>query len=304
MAGSTTAQPRANQSGARKDQALPLKPHSDPDRAAPPGATAAAAAPTHAAPGAQGRRILRPPLLDARLRAAADWVAPCGICADIGCDHGRLGTALLLENRCQTLLAADISPKALAKAKARIAAQGLTGRAVLAAADGLAALDVLPDGRADTVCILGMGGETLAGILTQGQSRLAGAMLVLGAQTELPLLRKAVCDIGYRIHAERVVQADGRLYILMLAKPAAPDMPAYTLRQLLLGPCLLDTLPPEWAPWLTRRQLLLQTAIAAMQNAQTPAPRLAAAVQELTMTDEALAALARKANATEGVRAT
>ena len=41
-----------------------------------------------------------------------------------------------------------------------------------------------------------------------------------------------------------------------------------------------------------------------MQNAQTPAPRLTAAVQELAMTNEALAALARKANATEGVPAT
>ena len=36
---------------------------------------------------------------DKRLRAAADWVDPCDVIADIGCDHGRLGAMLLLENR-------------------------------------------------------------------------------------------------------------------------------------------------------------------------------------------------------------
>ena len=70
-------------------------------------------------------RTPRPPKPDARLRAAADWVIPCDICADIGCDHGRFGATLLLEKRCHRLLAADISEKALAKAKSRLTTLGL-----------------------------------------------------------------------------------------------------------------------------------------------------------------------------------
>lgn len=270
------------------------KPHSWPLSHAPLGVADEANA---AAPDSQGKRTPRPPHLDARLRAAADWVAPCGVCADIGCDHGRLGAALLLENRCQTLLAADVSEKALGKAKVRLRGLGLADRAVFAAADGLAALDALPDGRADTVCILGMGGETLSGILARGQSRLHGATLVLGAQTELPLLRKTLCDIGYRLAAERVAEADGRLYILMLALPAAEGAPPLTERELLLGPCLLSDLPPAWVGWLTRRYALLQTAVAAMRGARgkSATDRLPALERELSMTAEALDALEHKA---------
>jgi tRNA (adenine22-N1)-methyltransferase len=294
MAAASDRKPPDGRKGRRVGPTHTAKQHSDPALTAPRGD--AAAQPALRVPHTPGKRTQRPPLLDARLRAAADWVAPCGVCADIGCDHGRLGTALLLENRCHMLLAADVSAKALAKASTRIAAQGLESRTVFAAADGLDALAALPDGRADTVCILGMGGETLAGILTRGQSCLRGARLVLGAQTELPLLRKTLCDIGYRLRAERVIQADGRLYILMLALPAASGAPAYTERQLLLGPCLLATLPPEWTAWLARRRTLLQTAVAALQNAQAEAhaTRLAALRQELRWTDEALAALAQK----------
>lgn len=280
MAAARKPLPRAE--GVPAGKAHTAKPHSDSASVPPP---------------APGIRAARPPMLDARLRAAADWVSPCGVCADIGCDHGRLSAALLLENRCHTLLAADVSPKALAKAEKRIAALGLSARTVFAAADGLAALDALPDGHADTVCILGMGGETLAGILTRGQGRLQGATLVLGAQTELPLLRAAVCGIGYRLGDERVVTVDGRLYILMRAVPAPQDAPAYTERELLLGPCLLAALPPEWTGWLNRRQALLQKATLALHGAQTQASaqRLTVLTRELAMTDEALTALRSKA---------
>ena len=250
---------------------------------------------TVALPSNAPHRTPRPPVLDARLRAAADWVAPCGICADIGCDHGRLGTALLLEQRCRHLLAADVSAKALEKAKARLRAQGLAGQTTFAHADGLQALDALPEGKADAICILGMGGETLAGILTHGQSRLQGARLILGAQTDLPTVRGAVQRIGYRLLAERVVAVDRHLYLLMLAAPAIGAEAPYSAAELTLGPCLLRDLPPEWKPWLARRERLLLGAIAAMQRSGIPAAetRHAAALWELALTRDALAQLAQ-----------
>ena len=242
------------------------------------------------------RRMPRPPLLDARLRAAADWVTPCDVCADIGCDHGRLGAALLLENRCSLLLAADISAKALTKAQARMATLGLEDRTVFSAADGLDALDALLTHKADTICILGMGGETLAGILERGRARLAGATLILGAQTELPITRKALETIGYRIVQERVISVDGRLYVLMLANPAQ-EPPHYTKLELTLGPCLLRELPAEWRPWLIRRHDLLSQAVEAMQKAvtQNTSERMREAQWELNATNDALLALSTHA---------
>ena len=236
----------------------------------------------------------RLPRLDARLRAAADWVTACETCADIGCDHGRLGTVLLAENRCVHLLAADISAKSLAKAQARFASLGFTERSTFAVADGLDALTALPQGRADTVCILGMGGDTLAGILQRGNRRLSGAKLILGAQSELALVREALQTIGYRLVQERIVCADRHLYTLLLALPAQKAQPAYTERELMLGPCLLRDQPGEWHPWLLNRQKMLALAVTAMREAsvQQNAGRLALAQRELAYTEEALQALA------------
>ncbi len=241
------------------------------------------------------RRTPRFPKPDARLRAAADWVAPCEICADIGCDHGRFGATLLAENRCKLLLAADISDPALHKARTRLSTLGLSNRTVFALADGLDALDALPGGLADTVCILGMGGDTIAGILLRGANRLRGATLVLGAQTELSLSRTAIQRIGYRLTDECIVNAGGRLYLLMRAAPAPQDAPEYTERELLLGPRLLQTLPEDWSPWLTRKRRLLAQAIAAMNASprEQNADRLAATLRELNYTNDALLALSR-----------
>ncbi len=239
----------------------------------------------------------RIPKLDARLRAAADWVINCDTCADIGCDHGRFGAALLAENRCRLLLAADVSAKALGKAQTRLTRLAMQDRTVFAVADGFDALATLPDGRADTVCILGLGGETIAGILRRGADRLRGATLIIGAQTELYHVRVAIQQSGYRLADERVVDADGRQYLLMRALPASETASPYTQQELLLGPCLLATLPPEWQAWLQRKERLLAAAANAMRASTGKAQdalRLAETETELRYTRDALEAFAQR----------
>ena len=235
----------------------------------------------------------RLPQLDERLRTAVELVPPCEVCADIGCDHGRFGTVLLAENRAQCLLAADVSAKALEKARARLNYLGFGERVTFAVADGLDALDALPDGRADVICVLGMGGDTVAGILQRGCERLHGATLVLGSQSLQETVRDAVQRIGYRLREERIAHADGRMYLLMRATPALSDEPAYTEKERLLGPCLLQSMPSEWRPWLERKRRLLSAAVAAMESADLPkdAQRLALHKRELQYTEETLRGL-------------
>jgi len=170
--------------------------------------------------------------MDKRLRAAADWVEPCDIIADIGCDHGRLGAMLLLENRARHLIASDISEKSLQKAKHCLQRHGLTGRAEFFVADGLDALTQ----KVDTICILGMGGETLSGILLRGQSKLQNAALVLGAHTNLYVVRKTLQAIGYRISGEQLVRSEGRMYVLVRAEQGNGLEEPYTRREL-MGRC-------------------------------------------------------------------
>ena len=223
---------------------------------------------------------------DKRLRAAADWVEPCDIIADIGCDHGRLGAMLLLENRAKHLIASDISDKSLQKAKHCLQRHGLTGRADFLVADGLEALDQ----KVDTVCILGMGGETLSGILIRGQDKLRGASLVLGAHTNLYVVRKTLQTIGYRIIGEQVVRSEGRMYVLLRAVPGSGDEDPYTRRELMLGPIFLAERPESWRPWLERRWHYLHKTVSSMKAAQS-APnekRLQKAQEELAYTLDVL----------------
>lgn len=223
---------------------------------------------------------------DKRLRAAADWVEPCEVIADIGCDHGRLGAMLLLENRAKHLLASDISEKSLEKARHCLRRHGLTGRAEFFIADGLEALDQ----KADTVCILGMGGETLSGILLRGQNKLLGATLVLGAHTNLYIVRKTLQAIGYRLSGEQVVRSEGRMYVLLRAVPALGNEEPYTRRELMLGPVFLQERPDSWRPWLERRRHYLHKTVSAMTVAQSEPneKRLLKAQEELKYTLDVL----------------
>ena len=232
---------------------------------------------------------LKPPTLDERLRAAVELVPPCEICADIGADHGRLSAALLAENVAKRTLTADVSAKALTKARQTLTRLKLTDRVTFAVADGLLALNELPERRADAICVLGMGGDTIASILHAGQPLLQGATLVLGAQTMQPLVRQTIAEVGYALTDERIVRAAGRMYLLMQAKPAQAPV-AYTEEELLLGPCLLRTKPAEWLPWLERKRRILRETVAAMERARLAkdADRLTQARVELTYTERAL----------------
>ncbi|HPJ02880.1 MAG TPA: class I SAM-dependent methyltransferase [Candidatus Limiplasma sp.] len=203
--------------------------------------------------------------MDKRLRAAADWVEPCDIIADIGCDHGRLGAMLLLENRARHLIASDISEKSLQKAQHCLQRHGLTGRAELHVADGLEAITQ----KVDTICILGMGGETLSGILLRGQSKLHGATLVLGAHTNLYVVRKTLQAIGYRITGEQVIRSEGRMYMLLRAAQGNGYEEPYTRRELMLGPMFLKERPESWRPWLERRRHYLHKTVSSLKAAGT-----------------------------------
>lgn len=165
-------------------------------------------------------------MLDSRLLLAAALYAPCEVGADIGTDHARLPCHLLRTQVCRRILLCDISPKALAHAEETVRRHHLEDRARIVCADGLAALDE-PCG---CVSVMGMGGDTMAQLLRAGAGRLQGAVLVLSAHTEQPLVRQAVQDIGYHFTAERLCQAAGRYYILWRAEPGDAPQSASDVR--------------------------------------------------------------------------
>ncbi len=165
-------------------------------------------------------------MLDERLSLAASLYEPCEWGADIGTDHAFLPCHLLRAGVCQHMIAADVSPKALERARENLTHQRLIGRAEVVLADGLDAV-TRPCG---CVSVMGMGGETMADILRKGQNRLQGAVLVLGAHTELHLVREAIRDIGYHIVQERLCKAAGRFYVFWRAEAGLEDLSSIEIR--------------------------------------------------------------------------
>ena len=165
-------------------------------------------------------------MLDERLTLAASLYEPCEWGADIGTDHAFLPCHLLRAGVCQRMIAADVSPKALSRAKANLTRQRLIDRAEVVLADGLDAVN-RPCG---CISVMGMGGETMADILRKGQDKLQGAVLVLGAHTELHLVREAIRDLGYHIVQERLCRAAGRFYVFWRAEEGPSPMSAEEAR--------------------------------------------------------------------------
>ncbi len=267
---------------------------------------------------------MKPLPLDERLSLALSLYPRCRLGADIGTDHGLLPCRLLEEGRCQRMILSDISPLALANARALVARRGLGARAQLIAADGLDALTE----PVDCVSMMGMGGRTIAQALRRGQSRLAGAQLILSAHTDLEEVRAAVQAIGYHLTDERLCRAGGRWYLFLCAAPgaanytsqehtdleevraavqaigyhltderlcraggrwylflcAAPGAANYTSQELILGPCLMRAHDPLLPAYAAWRQQVWAEKLAGLRSARTMDS------QALVETEEILAA--------------
>lgn len=142
-------------------------------------------------------------VLSARLQAIADWIEPGQRVADIGTDHGYLAAWLLKKGGAPSVIATDIRPMPLKKARACAARYGVSPDFRLC--DGLSG--VAPD-EADVIVIAGMGGDTIAGILN---ARRMKCPLVLQPMSSADGLRAFLYANGYNIARERLVLEQGRL---------------------------------------------------------------------------------------------
>lgn len=192
--------------------------------------------------------------LDPRLSMIARLVGQCQCCADIGCDHGRLGAFLLQNEQCGHVVLSDISEPSLAKARSLCARLGLNDRVTFCVADGIPAAARAPQ----VAVIAGMGGATIVDILREGRERLGDARLILQPNVAAPQLRAALSALGYAISNERVVRDSRRCYVLIAAEPGKSD---YGLKERVVGPVLLRDMPPELMDYARFRLRVTEKAL-------------------------------------------
>lgn len=150
--------------------------------------------------------------LSKRLEAIFRLVPPSGGVVDVGTDHGFIPLALLLSGFSGPLYATDINPGPLSSAKRLAAAHGAEDKISFLLCDGLSALE---GGDISTVVIAGMGGETIASILSAAPwTREGNRLLILQPMSKADRLRGWLQENGYKVTSESLVD-DGPLYELM-----------------------------------------------------------------------------------------
>lgn len=159
-----------------------------------------------------------PPALDARLRAAAAYVRRGGTAADIGCDHGKLAVSLVLRGQCERVIASDLRPAPLARARALAALHGCAGAVECRLGAGLS---VLRPGEAGDIVIAGVSGVTICEMLRDAGPGFFTAQpeprLILVPASKHSALRGWLAQNGFALLDETPVLAAGRYYTVMHA---------------------------------------------------------------------------------------
>ena len=218
-------------------------------------------------------------MLDSRLSLALEMYDTVETGADIGTDHAYLPIALLRSGKCGRMILTDISPGALQNARTHIREASLGDRALLLEGDGLG---VLPE-KCEMISLLGMGGKTIRQILLRDSRFLRGASLLLSAHTDLPLVRRAVMEIGYHLDAEEPCQAAGRFYLILRARPGAEALTDPELRR---GKRLSESASPALRPWYRRQTEVLRAKIKGLERAGETEAALLQARQDLAYYEE------------------
>lgn len=194
--------------------------------------------------------------LSPRLEMVAGLAAGARCLADVGCDHGLLSIWLLEHAGAERAIASDVRPGPLAAARRNAAGRGLGGRIRFELCDGL---DFPGADEADTVVIAGMGGETMAGILSRAQWTKRGAVLVLQPQSKLDELCLWLAGSGYRLETARLAAEGRRLYPAMRVIGGAAS-------EVYAEDALLRGKDPLLGEWLEQRLQRAHRALAGVEQ--------------------------------------
>ena len=217
--------------------------------------------------------------LDRRLQAVADFVQAGSRAADIGTDHAYLAMQLMAERGAAAVIASDKTSGPCQAARRTLREAGLAEQVAVRQGDGLT---VLEPGEADTICIAGMGGELITLLLAAAPLVLAQVKrLVLQPMNDVPLVRQWLYARGWHLAAERLAEADGRLYVVLLAEPGEAVMPEPVL--LAMGPWLWAEKPPLFPRYVRELYERDRQAAAGMEKSERmrQEPRYLALVQEI-----------------------
>jgi len=187
--------------------------------------------------------------LTPRLRTVADLVPAGARLADVGTDHAYMPTALILEGKIPSGIAADLREGPLSRARMTAAEYGVEDKLSFRLCDGLRA--IAPD-EVDAVAIAGMGGETIASILEAApwvsEKKIP---LILQPMSSMSDLRLWLSGHGYTVQEERLAKEGDTIYTILLVLEG--EEKALSSAELCAGRNSRDPLRGEWLDqWISK----------------------------------------------------
>ena len=218
---------------------------------------------------------LTPVRLSDRLEAIIRLCPECECLYDIGCDHGYISIASVMRHIAKRAIACDINEGPIERALEHIKSEGLEELIETRISDGLSAVDPKEN---DVVVIAGMGGPLIDRILADDSDKAKRAgMLVLGPQSEVGSLRRSLCEKGYMIVDEDMIEEDGKFYPLMAVRfdETVQTPPVYSKKECEYGPLLIQKKHPVLNRYLIRLRQVLERNINSIEKADADPNRAA-----------------------------
>lgn len=207
--------------------------------------------------------------LSRRLAAIGEMVTEGNRLADVGCDHGYLPVALLLDKKIPSAIAMDVRKGPLARAVEHIALYGLEDYIETRLSDGL---EALRPGEAESLVIAGMGGPLMERILTEGAKvRDSFQELILQPQSDIGHFRRYLGEQGFTIVEEKIILEEGKFYPMMKAVPG--KMEDYQEMDYAFGKLLLRERNPVLKQYLQREAGIREKILGKLQESPTPCAR-------------------------------
>ncbi len=162
--------------------------------------------------------VKKRPKLSQRLKTiiklAGEGGANYNTVADIGCDHGFVSVTLVLEKIAGHVIASDVRPGPLDRAKKHVAEYGLSDSVETLLSDGMR--HFMPGNVPDMAIMSGMGGFLMLDIMREARKRqVLPAELLLQPQSGYPEVRAGIRNMGYHIFSEEMIKEDGKYYVFI-----------------------------------------------------------------------------------------
>ncbi|QWQ38779.1 tRNA (adenine(22)-N(1))-methyltransferase TrmK [Gemella sp. zg-570] len=151
-----------------------------------------------------------------RLKKVADFIEYSRL-ADIGSDHAYLPIYLVKENKTNFALAGEVAEGPHKSSIKNVAEHGFNNFIECRKGSGL---DVIKaDDNIEVITICGMGGKLIADILEEGKEKLLRVeQLILQPNVASNLVREKLENLNYYIVAEEILEEDGHIYEIIVAK--------------------------------------------------------------------------------------